>query len=130
VEFQDGYLLKGRVDNNRFGYSKREFYVFLVNGEGIHIGLSALWDCVLAGHASLSAKAIKDSVQISMDGQDFGKFRSILKEKDNPEFFVPFVNMLRQEPDEEVEGMELAEEEEQDEEDQPVKRSKRSELII
>lgn len=96
VSFPDGWLLKGRVDDNRYGYSKREFYVFMLAGEGIHVGLSALWDCVIAGHAELSAKSIKDSVVVSMEGVSYGKMRSILKEKDNPEFFAPFVNRLRE----------------------------------
>lgn len=100
VDFGESYLLKGHVDHNRFGYPKRDFYVFIVGGQGIHVGLTALWDCVLAGKATLSAKAIKDSVVVNLDGQDFGKFRTILKEKDNPEFFVPFVNALRESSDE------------------------------
>lgn len=99
VNFGESYLLKGHVDSNRYGYSLRDFYVFIIAGEGIHVGLTALWDCVLAGHATLSAKSIKDSVGVSMDGQSFGKMRAILKEKDNPEFFVPFVNALRQNND-------------------------------
>ncbi len=102
VNFGDSYLLKGRVDSNRYGYSLRDFHVFIVAGEGIHIGLSALWDCVIAGYATLSAKSIKDSVQVSMDGINYGKFRTILKEKDNPEFFVPFINAIRQSVDDEI----------------------------
>lgn len=95
VNFGESYLLKGHVDSNRYGYSLRDFYVFIIAGEGIHVGLTALWDCVLAGHATLSAKSIKDSVVVNMEGQSYGKMRSILKEKDNPEFFVPFINQLR-----------------------------------
>ena len=94
VNFGESYLLRGKIDSNRFGFSGREFYVFIVGGQGIHIGLTALWDCVIAGHATLSAKSIKDSVVVNMDGQSYGKMRSILKEKD--EFFVPFINKLRE----------------------------------
>jgi recombination protein RecA len=105
VNFGESYLLKGKIDSNRFGYSGREFYIFIIGGQGIHIGLTALWDCVIAKHATLSAQAIKDSVVVNMDGQSYGRFRSILKEKDNPEFFVPFINRLREESveDEQVE---------------------------
>lgn len=102
VNFGESYLLKGKVDSNRFGYSGKEFYLFIIGGQGIHIGLTALWDCVILGHATLSAKAIKDSVVVNMDGQSFGKMRSILKEKDNPEFFVPFIDRLREGADEET----------------------------
>lgn len=96
VDFGESYLLKGKIDSNRFGYSKREFYVFIIGGQGIHVGLSALWDCVISGHATLSAKSIKDSVGVEMDGVSYGKFRTIMKEKDNKEFFVPFINKLRE----------------------------------
>jgi RecA/RadA recombinase len=102
VDFGESYLLKGHIDHNRFGFPKRDFYVFILGGQGIHVGMTALWDCVMAGHADLSAKSIKDSVGVSMDGTSFGKFRSILQEKNNPEFFVPFINKLRENVVEEI----------------------------
>lgn len=123
VEFPFGYLIKGKIDHNRFGFPKREFHVFMVSGEGIHVGLTALWDCVIAGHATLSAKSIKDSVQVEMDGQQFGKFRTIFNEKNNPEFFVPFINRLRESDVEEVDT--VSEENEQEEETPKKKRGKK-----
>lgn len=121
IDFGESYLLKGHIDHNRFGFPKRDFYVFILGGQGVHIGLTALWDCVMAGHASLSAQSIKDSVVVSMDGQSFGKFRTIVKEKDNPEFFVPFINRLREVPGEEV----VSEDDDQDEEEPKKKGKKR-----
>ena len=96
VNFGESYLLRGKIDSNRFGFSGREFYVFIVAGEGIHVGLTALWDCVIAGHAELSAKSIKESVVVSMDGVSYGKFRTIFQQRNNKEFFVPFINKLRE----------------------------------
>ncbi len=96
VNFGESYLLRGHVDSNRFGYSGRDFYVFIIAGEGIHIGLTALWDCVIAGHATLSAKSIKDSVGVSMDGVSYGKMRGLLQNKNDVELFVPFINKLRE----------------------------------
>jgi RecA/RadA recombinase len=96
VNFGESYLLRGKIDSNRFGFSGREFYVFIIGGEGIHIGLTALWDCVIAGHATLSAKSIKDSVVVNMDGQSFGKMRTIIANRNDKEFFVPFINKLRE----------------------------------
>lgn len=122
VNFGESYLLKGKVDSNRFGYSGREFYIFIIGGQGIHVGLTALWDCVIAGHATLSAKSIKDSVIVNMDGQSFGKMRSILKEKDNPEFFIPFINKLREE---EVDEELVVEETEEEIEEPKKKRGKK-----
>lgn len=97
VNFGESYLLKGKIDSNRFGFSGREFYVFVVGGEGIHTGLTALWDCVIAGHATLSAKSIKESVVVNMDGTSYGKFRTIFADRNNKELFVPFINRLREE---------------------------------
>lgn len=99
VNFGESYLLRGKIDSNRFGFSGREFYVFIVAGEGIHAGLTALWDCVIAGHAEVSAKSIKESVVISMDGTSYGKFRTIFAERNNKEFFAPFINKLREDND-------------------------------
>jgi hypothetical protein len=110
VDFGESYLLKGHVDHNRFGFPKRDFYVFIVGGEGIHVGLTALWDCVLAGHATLSAKSIKDSVIVNMDGNSYGKFRAIFAERSNPEFFVPFVNRLREQESADVQDEDVEEE--------------------
>jgi RecA/RadA recombinase len=118
VNFGESYLLRGKIDSNRFGYSGKEFYVFIVGGEGIHIGLTALWDCVIAGHATLSAKSIKESVVVSMDGQSYGKFRTILAQRNDPEFFVPFINKLRED--------QLEVEIEDVEEEAPKKRGKKS----
>lgn len=100
VNFGESYLLKGHVDSNRYGYSGRDFYIFIVAGQGIHVGLTALWDCVIAGHATLSAKSIKDSVVINMDGVSYGKFRNIYQERNNKEIFTPFINRLREESSE------------------------------
>ena len=96
VNFGESYLMRGHVDSNRFGYSLRDFYVFIIAGSGIHVGLTSLWDCVIAGHATLSAKSIKDSVGISMDGVSYGKMRGLLQNKDDVELFVPFINKLRE----------------------------------
>ena len=110
VNFGEGYLLKGKIDSNRFGFSGREFYVFIMGGRGIHVGLTALWECVIAKHATLSAESIKDSVVVNMDGQSYGKMRSILKEKD--EFFIPFINKLREDESYDVADSEVEDTEE------------------
>ena len=118
VNFGESYLLKGKIDSNRFGFSGKEFFVFIVAGEGIHVGLTALWDCVIAGHVKLSAKSIKESVVVSMDGQSYGKFRTIFGERNNPDFFTPFINKMRESNDTESSD---------DDDDEPVeeKKSKR-----
>ena len=96
ADLGESFLLRGRIDSNRFGYSKREFHVFMVGGEGIHIGLTAMWDCIVSGLATLSAKKISESNTVSLDGQSMGKLGYIIKHRnDDPNFFVPFINALR-----------------------------------
>ena len=104
VSLDDGWLLKGKVENNRYGYSGREFSVWMVGGEGIHVGMTALFDCVLLGIAKLSAKKVSESNTVSLDGNSYGKLGYIMEHRnDDPDFFSPFINALRENEMEEVE---------------------------
>lgn len=97
VSFGESYLLKGHVDHNRFGFDKRDFYVFILGGQGIHAGLTALWDCVMKKIATLSAKSIGLGTVVSMDGKSYGKIGTIIEHRNEDlEFFVPFMNALRE----------------------------------
>lgn len=97
VSLDGGWLMKGKVDDNRYGFSKGEFVVWMMGGEGIHVGMTALFDCVLSGIAKLSAKAVKESATVSMDGKTYGKLGWILEHRnEDPNFFVPFQNALRE----------------------------------
>lgn len=40
------YALLGTVVKNRWGYQDGTFRVFMLAGYGMHLGMSALWDCV------------------------------------------------------------------------------------
>lgn len=119
VDFGNSWLVTGRVDNNRFGYSKREFHVYIVGGEGIHIGLSAMWDCIVAGWATLSSKKPTLATTVSMDGESFGKMEIILRDRNSePQKFVPFLNKIK-----EMDGMTQSQDEE--EVPQPKKRGRK-----
>lgn len=110
VSFDGGWLMKGKVDDNRYGFSKGEFTVWMMGGEGIHVGMTALFDCVLGGLAKVSAKAVKESATVSLDGKSYGKLGYILEHRnDDPDFFTPFHNALREN---DVEYEESEEEEE------------------
>jgi|SRR5581483_6016433 len=96
VHFGDSWLVKGKIDNNRFGFSNKEFYVFFVGGEGIHHGLTAMWECIIYGYADVSSKKIQNSTTVTMDGQSFGKMGIIFRDRNNePERFIPFINRLK-----------------------------------
>lgn len=96
LDFGETWLLEGHIDSSRIGYSKRDFHVFVVGGEGIHPGLTALWDCVLAGYAEVSAKKVTEATTITMDGQKFGKIGTIIRNRHEREQFVAFFNKLKE----------------------------------
>jgi RecA/RadA recombinase len=97
INFEKGYLIKGKVDNNRFGYDKGLFYGFIIKGQGIHIGLTAMWECIALKYASVSADAIREGTSVKMDGTNFGKIGDIIENRDKePGFFLPFINSLAQ----------------------------------
>lgn len=70
------------------GFAMRDFYVFMVAGEGLHKGLSALFDCLIYEHAELSRT-------IKMDGENYGNLKSFIDNRDDPELFIPFQNKLK-----------------------------------
>ncbi|MDE1868193.1 MAG: hypothetical protein KGI08_10860, partial [Thaumarchaeota archaeon] len=111
VAFGTSWLIKGKVDNNRFGYSGREFYLYMIGGEGVHTGLTAMWDCILYGYADLSSKAVKESTTVTMDGVPYGKLGTIIRDRNSePERFNQFINVLKSQ------GLQSTETEEKDEE--------------
>jgi len=88
IKFDDGWLLKGRIEKSRMGYAFRDFYTFMVAGEGLHKGLSAMFDCLIYEYAELSRT-------VKMDGESYGTIKSFIENRDNTELFVPFENKLR-----------------------------------
>lgn len=91
-DFDDqSYVLEGTVTKNRFGYKDRKFHIFMLAGTGIHVGLTALWDCLMLDLAE-RAKNIK------MDGQSYGFLGRLVKEahEGNNEPFEPFIKKLEQ----------------------------------
>lgn len=86
--YDDGStLITGKVDKNRFGYSKRSFYLFNKAGWGIHPGLTAVMDCVFAGLA-------EQERTVKLGGKSFGYFSTIAEKADDNEMFQPFMAAL------------------------------------
>jgi hypothetical protein len=83
--------VEGKVEKNRSGQKNTIFQVFLYGGQGVHVGMSAVIDC-LAGRLA----EVKTGGKLVMDGQDFGLLSKIVSNKrDDKDFFAPFHNALR-----------------------------------
>lgn len=115
-DFSDagGWILEGKVDKNRDGYRGRKFYLYMQAGEGVHVGLTAMFECIIAGMAQDKGK------KVVMDGVDYGKIVKIIENRHNdPAFFNPFINALASQ------GV-ISDDEEVDSESKPKKKSKKS----
>lgn len=88
VKYDDGWLLKGRIEKSRMGFAMRDFYVYMVAGEGLHRGLSALFDCLIYEHAELSRT-------VKMDDVSYGTLKTFVDNRDDDELFVPFISKLK-----------------------------------
>ena len=87
--YDDGStLITGKVEKNRFGFSKRSFYLFNLAGWGIHPGLTAVMDCVFSGLA-------EQERTVKLNGASFGYFSAIVEKASDTEMFQPFVEALR-----------------------------------
>jgi len=84
-----GWVLEGRFDKNRTGYAMTTFQVAMIMGEGLHKGLSALYDCLVEGHAELTRN------RVIMNEQDLGHIKMFVKKRDDEDRFIPFYNMLK-----------------------------------
>ncbi len=93
------WILEGLVDKNRDGKKNSSFQVFIYGGWGIHVGMTAVIDCLASGLAE-----VKTGAKVFMDGMDFGSINKIVEnKKDDRDFFVPFQNALKVETVEETE---------------------------
>lgn len=84
------YALIGEVIKNRWGYQGNKFSAFILAGYGLHVGMSALWDCV-------KLKLVKRTkTGLSVNGENLGKlghYAKAAKEGKN-ELFDPFYKLL------------------------------------
>ena len=89
-EFKDqSYAIEGKVVKNRFGYRDKQFYIIMLAGTGIHLGLSAMYDCFLFGLAE-RGKIVK------IDGKSHGYLKTFFEEahKGNNQVFDPFHELI------------------------------------
>jgi len=95
TKFDGAWLMEGKVNDNRFGISDERFYAFMVGGEGVHKGLTAMFECLVYDYAESSAQSLRDSTTITLDGKSYGKIGRIIRDRKDDEMFVPFLNALK-----------------------------------
>lgn len=83
------YVLEGEVKKNKSGMKGRKFYLFMLNGKGIHKGLTWMYDAWKLGLVT-RGKTVK------IGDKSVGYLKDIVMEahKDNEEFFIPFKTAL------------------------------------
>lgn len=90
VEYPDGsYIIEGTVKKNRWGFKDRTFNLFVLAGKGLHLGLTAMYDCVMLKKATAD-KSIK------IGDKSFGYMKDIVEQaqQGNDDFFMPFFDAL------------------------------------
>lgn len=91
ARWDGSWILEGAIDKNRSGEKNAVFQVFIYGGQGVHVGMSAVIDCLASGLAE-----VKSGGKLVMDGQDFGLLSKVIaNKKDDKEFFIQFQNALK-----------------------------------
>ena len=88
-DYETGWLLEGRIKKNRYGRTGPYFYVFCIGGQGVHGGMSSVFDCVSAGMAEIERNTVR------MGGQSFGKVARMIETWQDADQFAPFMNALK-----------------------------------
>lgn len=87
-DFETGWLVEGTVKKNRFGKRNQTFIMFVIGGQGVHAGLTAVFECVNLGLAEVERKTIR------MDGKSYGKIANLITNWKDESLFAPFYNSL------------------------------------
>jgi RecA/RadA recombinase len=87
--FGEAFLINLSLDKLRFrkraDLEPRAAQAFLLPGYGIHVGLSAVFDCLSWGFAT------RTNGRVDMGGKSYGFLSKMISDKyDDPEFFAPF----------------------------------------
>lgn len=87
------FTLKGTITKDKFGYDGRTFYVFALNGLGVHHGLTAMYDCFRMKLIETSGRKmkVKETGEILSSVNDLVKFA--LEGQKEP--FQVFYNLLK-----------------------------------
>jgi len=87
---ENAYVVEGLVEKFNFGKDKRKFYVVVLGGKGVHIGLTAMYDCKVLGLCSFGRS-------ITLGGVKYGSMKSMLEKAHagEHEYFQPFIDALK-----------------------------------
>ena len=96
AHFGAGWVFEGKIIKNRAGLSVgSDFWVFMIGGQGIHDGLTALFDCVKLKLLKVGGTTIKSmTVTMKNTGEAFGKVYDIVQERDEFDF-SPFHDAIK-----------------------------------
>lgn len=89
-DFPDqSYAIEGKVTKNRFGYKDRQFHIVMLAGIGIHLGLTAMYDCFLL-------KLAERGKTVKIQGKSLGYLKTFFEEahKGNNTVFSPFLELI------------------------------------
>jgi recombination protein RecA len=101
------YVIQGLIIKNRWGLENRKFYAFVLAGKGIHTGLTAMYDGMMAG-------IVTRDRTIKLGDRNFGYWKNVIDPAQNgdKEFYQPFIDALNTQPISELSEEETTDEEE------------------
>ena len=87
---ENAYVVEGLVEKFNFGKDKRKFYTVILGGKGIHLGLSAMYDCKVLGLCTFGRS-------VTLGGTKYGAMRTMLEKAHagDDKFFEPFIEALK-----------------------------------
>lgn len=86
----NAFVVEGVVEKFNYGKDKRRFYNVILGGKGVHVGLSAVYDCRVLKLASFGKS-------VTLDGKKYGNIRTLIQKahQGEVEVFVPFQEALK-----------------------------------
>mgnify|MGYP001567012156 FL=1 len=86
----NAYVIEGNVEKFNFGKDRRKFYCVVLGGRGIHVGLSAVYDCKMLKLASFGKS-------VTLGSEKYGNIRTLIQKAHNGDnkVFGPFIEALK-----------------------------------
>ena len=94
AEYPDGsYVIEGKIIKNRWGYKDRTFWLFVLAGKGIHIGLTNLYET----HRLYPDTVSMDRNIVKIGDESYGNLAKIIKKAHagETEIFELFLQVLK-----------------------------------